>query len=170
MADLALHLAVLHGQVEPTWLVGVLAGVGGDDAGPLGLTKMETVSWQFTGMRIRNLGTTYGLLEEDIFCGVGVMVVFGAGVVVVGAGGCFRGDFGVWAGDRGGGAAATGAGLGASAGPVGLGESFALSDTFKVSVDAGPFSYGGGGGLATLGDGLGLLRSSSALSSSSCER
>lgn len=94
-------------------------------------------------------------------------------MVVAGAGGCFRGDFGVvWAGDRGGGAAATGAGLGASAGPAGLGgESFALSDTFKVSVDAaGPFSYGGGGGLATLGDGLGLLRSSSALSSSSCER
>ena len=91
-------------------------------------------------------------------------MVLGAGVeLVVGAGvGCFRGDFGVWAGAAGG-----GAGLGASAG---FGESFGLSDTFKVSVDAGPFSYGGGGGLATLGDGLGLLRSSSALSSSSCER
>lgn len=38
VADLALHLTVLHGQVEPTWLVGVLAGVGADDAGPLGLT------------------------------------------------------------------------------------------------------------------------------------
>lgn len=37
LADLALHLAILHGQVEPTWLVGVLAGVGADDAGPLGL-------------------------------------------------------------------------------------------------------------------------------------
>lgn len=37
VADLSLHLAVLHGQVEPTWLVGVLAGVGADDAGPLGL-------------------------------------------------------------------------------------------------------------------------------------
>ena len=94
------------------------------------------------------------------------MIVLEAGV---GAGGCFRGDLG-WAGDRGGGAAA-GAGLGASALAAGLGgESFGLSDTFKVSVDAGPFSYGGGGGLATLGDGLGLLRSSSALSSSSCER
>lgn len=93
-------------------------------------------------------------------------VVLGAGELVVGAGvGCFRGDFGVWAA---GGAAGAGAGLGASAG---FGEiSFGLSDTFKVSVDAGPFSYGGGGGLATLGDGLGLLRSSSALSSSSCER
>lgn len=37
VADLALHLAVLHGQVEPTGLVGVLAGVGADDTGPLGL-------------------------------------------------------------------------------------------------------------------------------------
>lgn len=37
MADLALHLAVLHGEVETTWLVGGLAGVGTDDAGPLGL-------------------------------------------------------------------------------------------------------------------------------------
>lgn len=44
MADLALHLAILHGQVEPTWLVGVLAGVGADDAGPLGLTVEEYVS------------------------------------------------------------------------------------------------------------------------------
>ena len=38
VADLALHLTVLHGQVEPTGLVGVLAGVGADDAGPLRLT------------------------------------------------------------------------------------------------------------------------------------
>lgn len=67
VADLALHLAILHGQVEPTWLVGVLAGVGADDAGPLGLTKMKKVSRRFTGMRRRNLGVTYGLLEEDIF-------------------------------------------------------------------------------------------------------
>lgn len=44
MADLALHLAVLHGQVEPTWLVGILAGVGADDAGPLGLTGEQKVS------------------------------------------------------------------------------------------------------------------------------
>lgn len=62
-------------------------------------------------------------------------VVLGAGELVVGAGvGCFRGDFGVvWAA---GGAA--GAGLGASAGFGVI--SFGLSDTFKVSVDAGPFS------------------------------
>lgn len=59
-------------------------------------------------------------------------MVLEAGEAVVGAGvGCFRGDFGVWAG------AGAGAGLGASAG---FGESFGLSDTFKVSVDAGPFS------------------------------
>lgn len=37
VADLALHLAVLHGQVEPAGLVGVLAWAGADDAGPLGL-------------------------------------------------------------------------------------------------------------------------------------
>lgn len=37
LAELTFYLAILHGQVEPTWLVGVLAGVGGDDAGPLGL-------------------------------------------------------------------------------------------------------------------------------------
>lgn len=65
MADLALHLAVLHGQVEPTWLVGVLAGVGADDAGPLGLAE-KIVSKNFT-LGSSALQMTYGLLEEDIF-------------------------------------------------------------------------------------------------------
>lgn len=44
VADLALHLTVLHGQVEPTGLVGVLAGVGADDAGPLRLAEEQCVS------------------------------------------------------------------------------------------------------------------------------
>ena len=82
---------------------------------------------------------TYGLLEEDIFWGAGVIVLGAGAVAGVGAVGCFRGDFGVWAagGDAAAGGFAAGAGLGASAG---FGESFGLSDTFKVSVDAGPFS------------------------------
>lgn len=62
VADLALHLAVLHGEVEAARLVGVLAGVGADDAGPLGLagelSVREKVKWVWV---------THGLLEEDIF-------------------------------------------------------------------------------------------------------
>lgn len=49
VADLALHLTVLHGQVEPTGLVGVLAGVGADDAGPLGLTGTQHGQWKVHG-------------------------------------------------------------------------------------------------------------------------